>query len=311
MKNLCLVPVSRCAHALLCFPAFAALAVAQPEGMFSPGGPPGGSGGRPPIGLRLDYGSTGAGDVTYRGVTRAGSDAASITATVSGSVPLGEGWIMPLSLTSQNIRLDGIAGVPVPESSRTLSFGTGLGRRLSEEWMLMGRVGATLYRLNGASLSDVGVSGGINAVWRQSPKLTYLFGVMVNPDSDLPVLPFIGVNWAINDEFTLALVFPEPRLTYRPDQHWSFHAGANLNGAVFRTGDTFGTELKNTRYNNALGSYRDIRAGLGFGYKFTPSVSLEADAGYSLNRRIEYERIGEKVEFDSARYFRVGVKFGF
>lgn len=287
------------------------LASAQPEGMFSPGGPPSGAGGRPPVGLRVDVGSTGEGDVTYLGRKRAGSDATSITATLNGAVPLGEGWIMPLSLSSQNIALDEIAGVPVPDSSQTLSFGTGLGRRLDDEWMLMGRIGATLYRFDGARLSDIGVSGGFNAVWRYSPKLTWLFGVMFNPDSDLPVLPFVGANWAINDRVTLALMFPEPRLTYRPDKDWSFHIGANLNGAVFRTDADFGTKLGQPRYNNALGSYRDIRAGVGFGYKFTPSFSLEADAGYSLDRQIKYERIGQKVEFESAPYFRAGVKIAF
>jgi hypothetical protein len=292
----------------------AALAPAQPEGFSAPGGPgglSGASGGRPPVSLRIDYGATGGSDAANRGATHSGSGASHLTATVSGMVPLGEGWILPLSLTSQNISLDEIAGVPVPDSSHTLSFGTGLGHRLGEEWMLMGRIGATLYRLDGARLADVGVSGGFNAVWRHSPRLTWLFGVMFNPDSDLPVLPFVGANWAINDRFTLALLFPEPRLTYRPGKDWSFHVGANLNGAVFRTAADFGTKLGQPRYNHALGSYRDIRAGAGFGYRFTSTMSLEADVGTSVNRQIEYERVGEKVKFEAAPYFRVGLKFGF
>ena len=45
--------------------------------------------------------------------------------------------------------------------------------------------------------------------------------------------------------------------------------------------------------------------------RFTPSFGLEADAGYSLDRQIEYERIGQRVKFESAPYFRVGMKFGF
>lgn len=98
---------------------------------------------------------------------------------------------------------------------------------------------------------------------------------------------------------------------FRPDSRWSFHAGADLNMTTFRTGDTLGTALTLPQYNDALGNYRDIRIGLGAGYRFCSSFSAELEGGYSVNRQIDYTRIDERVKFDPAPYVRLGLNARF
>lgn len=289
-----------------------------------PGEDPKDMGSHPPINLMVDYSSTGSGTTEFRGRDRTKSGANSVTVMVGGAVPLGappkfeQGvpvsppkWMMPLGLLSQNIFFDEVPGAPVPDSVHTLSLNTGLSYRLNEEWMLSARVSPALYRTEGVSGDDVGISGGLMALWRYSPTLTWMFGVMADPDGEFPVLPLVGANWAISPELTLSLMAPRPRFVYRPNQRWGFHVGANLNGATFRTSETFGTERGEPRYNHALASYRDIRVGAGFELRVNRQLSLQAEGGYSVNRKIEYTRIDERVEFGSAPYFQVGLRATF
>lgn len=304
--------------------AGSSISFAQMPDFPEPGANPPDMGSHPPINLMVDYSSTASGTTEFRGRDRAESGADSVTVMIGGAVPLGappkfeQGvplsppkWMMPLGLMSQNVYFDDVPGAPVPESVHTLSLNTGLGYRMNNEWMLMANVSPTLYRTDGISGSDVGIRGGLMAMWRYSPSLTWMFGVMADPDGEFPVLPLVGANWAINPEFTLSLMAPRPQLVYHPNKRWSYHVGANLNGAIFRTSDTFGTKRGESRYNHALASYRDIRVGAGFEVRVSERLTFNAEGGYSVNRQIDYTRIDERVKFDPAPYFQVGLRAKF
>lgn len=282
------------------------------------------TGSHAPINLMVDYSVTGSATTEFRGCDRAESVASSVTVIVEGSMPLGgpskfaQGvpptppkWMMPLGLMSQNVWFDDVPGAPVPGSVHTLSLNTGLGYRMNDQWMLMANVSPTLYRTESISGNDVGVRGGLMAMWRHSPSLTWMFGVIADPDGAFPLLPLLGANWVISPEFTLSLMAPRPQFIYHPNKRWSYHVGANLKGAAFRTSDTFGTERGEQRYNHALASYRDIRVGAGFEMRVNQRLTLNAEGGYSVNRQIDYTRIDERVKFDSAPYFQVGLRANF
>lgn len=279
---------------------------------------------RPPIDLLIDYSSTSAGPTDFRGGERTESGAQTATFALSGSISLGappkgeentppvpSKWKLSLGLLSQNISFDDVPDAPVPDAVHTLSLNTGLSYRLNDTWTFTANVSPTLYRLDDVGSSDIGVRGGVMATWRRSPSLLWMFGVMADPDGEFPVLPMVGANWRINPEFTLSLVVPRPQLVYRPSNRWRFHVGANLTGATFRTSDTFGTERGEPRYNRALASYRDIRFGAGFALQVNRRLSIEAEGGYSVNRQIDYTRIDERVKFDPAPYFQVGLRAKF
>jgi hypothetical protein len=172
-------------------------------------------------------------------------------------------------------------------------------------------VSPTLYKFSQVGGNDIGVSGYLTAMWNYSPSLKFMLGVEFSPDSDLKALPIAGLDWAINDQLDLRLIFPKPRLIYTPNDHWSFHVGADLNIATFRTSDSLGTSIGLPQYNDALGTYRDIRIGAGVSYRISKTLSVEADAGYSVNRQIHYTRIDERVKFNPAPYAALGLRLNF
>jgi len=267
---------------------------------------------RPPItDLSLESSYTAARRTRFRGSDFADSDAFNASLSLRTRVPLSGGWAIPLELRSQNIWLGSASGVPVPDRINTLQIGTGLSYRPDASWMFTLHLTPTLYKFNEIGGNDVGLSGGFLALWRYSPALKLMFGLMVAPDSDLKVLPIAGFDWAINDRLDLSLLFPKPRLSYRIDENLRVYTGFDLNMATFRARDSFGNSVGDPRYHDALGNYRDIRFGAGVGYRFNRTASLEADAGYSINRQITYRRIDESVYFAPAPYARLALKLGF
>jgi len=266
---------------------------------------------RPPFDVTLESSYTAAGKAKFRGADFSNSDAYNVSLGLRTRAPLNEHWSIPLELRSQNLFLGSLAGVPVPEDIHTLQFGTGLSYRPNDRWMFRALVSPTLYKFSDVGGNDIGVSGGLTAMWNYSPSLKFMAGVVFSPDSDLEVLPVAGLDWAINDQLDLRLMFPKPRLIYTPNDHWSFHAGASLNMATFRTSDSLGTSIGLPQYNDAIGTYRDIRIGLGVGYRINKTLSVEANGGYSVNRQIDYTRIDERVEFDPAPYAGLSMRLSF
>jgi hypothetical protein len=269
---------------------------------------------RPPlVDVTLESSYTSAGKTKYRSANFGDSDAYNVNLGLSARTPLNKQWIIPLELRSQNLYLGSLAGVPLPDEIHTLQFGTGLGYRPNDRWMFMARVSPMLYKFSDVGRNDVGVgvSGGLTAMWNYSPSLKFMFGVMFSPDSDIKVLPMAGFDWAINDQLDLRLMFPKPGLIYTPNDRWRVYVGADMNVVTFRTSDSLGTSIGQPQYNDALGTYRDIRIGAGVGHHFSKTLSVDANAGYSVSRQIDYTRIDERVKFDPAPYMRLGLRMSF
>lgn len=149
------------------------------------------------------------------------------------------------------------------------------------------------------------------AMWDYSPSLKFMFGVMLQPDNELPVLPLVGVDWLINEKWELQLMLLKPRVIYTLDDKWKLFAGMEMISTTFRTSNTLGTSIGQSQYNDALGSYTDIRLGVGASYQLNKSFSVETEVGYSVSREIDYTRIDQKVKFDPAPYVSVGLKYEF
>lgn len=239
------------------------------------------------------------------------TDTSKLNISLDGRVPMNEKWFIPLDLRSNNLYLGSQSGAPVPDAIHTLSIGAGLGYRPTERLTLMGKITPTLYKLDGVDSHDIGLSYGLMAKYDYSPSLKILSGLMYSPGSRFRLLPAVGVDWDINDRFNLQLMFPMPRLTYSPNKLWKFHVGAEMNGVMFRTGNSFSTDTSLSSYNDTLGSYSEIKTGAGLSYQFSRNISAGLDAGYSLNRQITYTNHDERVDLGSAPYAGIRLRISF
>lgn len=270
------------------------------------------SGKRPTlVDITLESSYAAAAQTTFRGSEVGESVASSVNIGLNTRIPLNGHWIIPLELRSQNLYLGTLTGTPLPDNINTIQLGAGLGYRPDEHWMFMARVSPTFYRLSDIDSNDVGVSGSMMAMWSYSPSLKMMLGVMYSPDSVLSIMPMVGFDWILNKHFDLQMMFPRPRLVYTPNDNLSFHIGAEMDMTTFHSNDLTKNSKELSQYNDALGTYRDIRLGTGIIYRFSETLRAEVDAGYSVNRQVDYTEIDESVEFDSSPYARLGLRASF
>ncbi len=263
------------------------------------------------VGGFVDYSYVAPGDPQFRGVKGSGSDAQSLNAAVSAAFPLDQQWYLPLSLSSANFALESVPGMPIPDHIDTLRLMAGVGYRLNPQWTFTAVAGPALYRLDGVDGDDVGVAGLVGAVYRANPDLTWAFGIGFMPDRDIPVLPAAGVRWNMETNLTLNLMFPRPRLIYRPAPRLDLYVGGDIKFAVFRADGNQGNNIGLPQFNNALGTYRDFHLGLGAEYEVLQGLSIGIEGGYSVGREIDYNRLNETVKFDPSPYVTVAVRYRF
>ena len=126
---------------------------------------------------------------------------------------------------------------------------------------------------------------------------------------EYPILPLAGLIWKPSQEWNLYAVVPEPRVTYSPSKNLSFWAGGQLVGSSFRT-DRHDNIVPH-KLSNAQVDYSEYRAGLGIEFHPCDQISLNLGGGYSLLRRVNFDRAGEEFDADPAPYVRVGVRAEF
>ncbi len=255
----------------------------------------------------LNASYVGSATTRFIGVHLADSDAKTVSLGVGRQIDINKEWFAHLGLASDNIFLGTVSGAPVPASIHTLHLNASLGCKLNEEWSLSAVLFPSLYRLDQLSSDDLGIAGGFVATWRADPSLTWTFGIMADPNSDLKVLPVLGVRWLIDDHSMLEVGFPKTRYSYRLDSQWSLYVGGDFSGSTFRTSENLGNQIGASQYNRALGTYRDARIGPGVTCRITRGLRAELEGGYSVYRRIDYTRIGQTVDFDPAPYVRAGL----
>ena len=258
-----------------------------------------------------NVGYVGGSATKFQGAKLADSEASNFNLGVGRRFTLADSWFLKLGLMSDNFYMEQVSGAPVPKDIHTLRLNVGLGYRWNEKWTFSVLAAPTLYRFDATDISDVGISGGLQARYQMMPSLTLSAGVIVAPDSNLKVLPMLGIRWLINDHYTVEVGMPKNRVSYKINSDWTVYAGADLNGTTFRASENLGTVTGFPRYNNAIATYRDVRIGAGVSYEFIHGFRAEIEGGGSVYREIFYTRIEERLRFKPTPYIRLGVSVQF
>jgi len=254
---------------------------------------------------------TAASEADLEGEKLGESEATVVGVSVNGGVPLSENSTWTWGLGSQNLFMGTIHGSPIPERAHTFSLSTGFNYRHNERWMFTGFVSTSLYRFDSIGSDSFGFSGGVIASYQANAALKWNLGLVGSPDSDIPVLPVVGANWMINDQWSLDLGIPKTRLSYRTGSNWIFHTGLDMVGTTFLTDTDFASGAGSSEYNDTVAAYRDIRLGVGVSYQFASGLRAELEGGTSIYRRLDYTDLDREVEFDPSAYVRLGLAFRF
>lgn len=204
------------------------------------------------------------------------------------------------------------AGAALPNVLQQISAVIGCDYQLGDQWLVRGEIQPGVYGdFRDIRWREVDVPFVIGAVYLQNPDLQWMFGLRVDARNEYPVLPAIGVRWKINNEWTLNLMPPAPRVEYSVTDNLQLYFGANMKFFTGVVNPHFGSDRGLPQLNNAALDYTEIRVGPGVIWKLLPNLTLEAEGGWMLGRSWTFHESNIQLTSRQAPYAQIAVRSRF
>ncbi len=142
--------------------------------------------------------------------------------------------------------------------------------------------------------------------YKQSPALSWDFGVSLNPKGRYTVLPLLAVRWDFAPDWAASLGFPLTGVTYKVSRNLTLRGGMQFQGGTYHIEKARAAGLGDTWME-----YREIRAGVGFEYKLAPHIMCGLDAGMVVNRQFNYFDRDYRLDGGSTSYVSLNLRARF
>lgn len=156
-------------------------------------------------------------------------------------------------------------------------------------------------------------TGGVFAIYKKSPQLSWTFGAIALGRSDLPVVPAVGAVWLPQPGTRVDLILPNPKVNFLLSddgqrQQWAY-LGAGLNG------NTWGYERPG--FGDDTLTYSDVRCVVGWESRpsaptnapYVPGRKYGVEFGYAFSRDLEFEDEAIEISLDNAFTVRLSTRY--
>lgn len=263
--------------------------------------------------LRAEY-SYVAGATTKQGKARFGDlDAHQTTLSYVASIPTTPEFSTRIGFRWDRNSFGLPRGAILPNTLQSTSMTLGFDMAISDHWLMRVDLEPGIYSdfADDIDFEDFNMPLIIGFSYLVDSRLQWVFGMQVNPRSNIPVMPGAGVRWQFADDWTLNAIFPRPRLEYRIDETLTVHAGADLRGGTYMVREDFGDSFGERRLNETPVDYSEVRVNMGLQYRVHPAVSLVFEGGYMVFRRFEFHEEDLTLRTDPAPYGSLGLQAKF
>jgi hypothetical protein len=200
----------------------------------------------------------------------------------------------------------------VPNTLQQASAILGFHWQFNDQWLFRADIHPGVYSdFHDVSGRDVDVPILLGAAYLANADLQWVFGVRIDPRSNYPVIPAVGLRWKFAEDWTLNAIVPEPRLEYEINDRLNAYLALGIDAETFRVSDTFGDDRGNRELNAAILDYFEVRIGPGFSWKAWPGAIIEASAGCMVYRSFNFSDQDLVFRSEPAPYVQLGFQFRF
>ena len=202
---------------------------------------------------------------------------------------------------------------PIPDVLNAVDLQMGADMQLSSALLMRMEIHPGFYgTFDDIAFRDINIPFVAGLSYFVSADFIVTLGVSVDLNSQIPVIPAVGVHWKLSDRWTIDGVAPRPQLQYRLSDNVTLFSGADVRETTFRMDNEFGTSRGTPALNSAILDYWEIRGGGGLTWSVYKSLKLDMEAGFVPYRRFDYYRADVKaVSSDWFPYVRVGLSTKF
>jgi hypothetical protein len=202
---------------------------------------------------------------------------------------------------------------PIPDVLNAVDLQMGADMQLSSALLMRVEIHPGFYgTFDDIAFKDINIPFVAGLSYFVSADFIVTLGVSVDLNSQIPVIPAVGVHWKLSDRWTIDGVAPRPQLQYQLSDKVTLFTGADVRETTFRMDNEFGTSHGTPALNSAVLDYWEIRGGGGLTWSVYKSLKLDMEAGVVPFRRFDYYRADVKaVSSDWFPYVRVGLSTKF
>ena len=254
-------------------------------------------GGENKISLESDFRFSMVGDSKFDERGRIGSvDGYQLGTRDVLSMKVREGLLLRVGMEydRRNFGLPDGAALPSKLQATSLVLGTDL--QLGDAWIMRLDIQPGYYG------AETGLRGRnfdypiiLGASYFVSSDLQLVAGLSVDVERKYPVLPGIGFRYKYNADWVIDAILPTPRIEYSFNKALLLYAGSDLQGTTYRTSADFGTAHGNSKLNNAVVDYSQVRIGGGASWRIRPELTLEFEAGVVPVQEFDFHRADIKA----------------
>ncbi len=200
----------------------------------------------------------------------------------------------------------------LPNTLQSFNLVLGADTQFSDSILIRFEAAPGFYGTNHVTGDTFDVPFLVGGTYIYNPNVQFVVGVSVDAERKYPVLPGAGLRWRLHRQWVLNAVLPTPRLEYDPTNTLELYFGANIKETSFRVDDFFGQSHRIPKLNNAVLTYSEIRAGVGFDWKICSIATFSAEAGYQPYRVFDFYRADVRYhENGSAPYGMISLHGAF
>jgi opacity protein-like surface antigen len=214
--------------------------------------------------------------------------------------------LLRLGVEWQRFSFDVPDHAAVPRLLQQASGVLGFDYQIADEWLMRVETEPGIYgdfqNINWRDFDSPLVIGGI---YLASADVQWFLGLRVDVRCEYPVLPVAGVRWKLSDEWTLNFMLPNPRVEYEVNDRLTLYAGGGIEAGTFATSETFGSDHGEPKLDGAIVDFFEFRLNAGASWKLTPTVTVEAEAGYMPYREFDFSKPDIDVRSYNAPYGQI------
>jgi hypothetical protein len=202
---------------------------------------------------------------------------------------------------------------PLPNILQAENLVLGADFTLFDSWLVRVEADPGLYDdARTTSFRNFNVPFSLGGSYIASEEVQWVAGLEVDINRQFPVIPAVGVRWALNDTWVINAVLPAPRLEYNYSKALTLFVGGDLDDGTYRVDWRLGNGLKRPKLSGAVVEYDEIRLGAGMSWKASKALTFELEAGYLPYREFDYHRADTHFSNDDgATYGRLSLNAQF
>jgi len=190
---------------------------------------------------------------------------------------------------------------PFPDALQAENLVVGADFSLFSSWLVRVEADPGFYNdARSDRFKNFNVPFSLGGSYIASEDVQWVVGLGIDFNRQFPVIPAIGVRWALNDNWVIDAVLPTPRIEYEWSKNLTLFLGADLDDGTYRIGSNFPrfkrtVTTETTVMNRKIVSYRIVGPFPPtpvYAYYKTHTESTETLLGPPLNDAVvEYDEV--------------------